>query len=263
MSGPGDTDARTALARWLRRLMLRSELSERDAELVLSLPGTFRSTAAGRDFVRLGERVAASCIISRGLAARFGQNRDGLRQLTAVHLPGDAADLHSAVLPESESALTALSDVTIYQVPHEAVHQAAQASPALARAFWRDCTVDASIAGEWLLSLGRRDASSRLAHLFCEMALRSGVAGAGQDRFELPMTQEQLGDALGLTAVHVNRMLRLLREAGIAAKVGTTVEILDWARLAEVGDFDDAYLHLRRERPATGGSAPPTPGAGG
>lgn len=246
------SETRDGLDLWFRRLTRRTELDAADRQRVLELPGRTDRVRANRDFVRLGERVDAACLIVEGIAARFGQTSDGRRQLTALHIAGDAADLHSAVLPNSGSALAALSDVTLYRIPHAAIHEAVRASPALARAMWRDCTVDAAIAAEWLLNNGQRDARTRLAHLLCELALRFEAVGGARDHFTLDMSQMHLGDALGLTSVHVNRMLRELREAGLLAISGRQIDILDWGGLAKVADFDAHYLHLSREHPDIG-----------
>lgn len=237
---------------WLQRLFRRTDLSSGDMATIRELPGRIDHIEANRDFVKLGERVTAACLVVDGLAARFGQTVEGERQLTALHIPGDCADLHSAVLPNPECALSAVTDSTIYRIPHEYLHRAAQSSPAIARAFWRDCTVDASIAGEWMLNNGRRDARARLAHLICELAVRYANCGADRDRFALPMTQIHMGDALSLTPVHVNRMLRRLREDGLVTIRAGVVEIADWNGLARAGEFSDRYLHLTRENPDTG-----------
>ncbi|MBU3077669.1 Crp/Fnr family transcriptional regulator [Sphingomonas quercus] len=117
--------------------------------------------------------------------------------------------------------------------------------PGIAEAFWRDCVVDGSMFSEWVVNVGRRDALSRLAHLFCEMAIRNERAGKGNRRaFPLAITQIDLGDATGLTSVHVNRTLRELRIQGIAAISAGTVRIDNWDRLMAVEDFDEAYMLL-------------------
>lgn len=243
-------DPQTGLTLWLRRLMRRTELDADEQRRILALPGHVERVRTNHDFVRLGQRVEASCLVISGIAARFGQTREGLRQLSAVHIAGDCADLHSAVLPNSESALSAISDVVIYRIPHPAVHDLVRASPALGRALWRDCTVDAAIAAEWLLNNGRRDARTRLAHLICELAVRIEAVGGSRHSFTLEMSQMHFGDALGLTSVHVNRMMRELREMKLLTVTGRDFEILDWARLADTGDFNPQYLHLAQEHPA-------------
>ena len=112
---------------------------------------------------------------------------------------------------------------------------------------WLDTLVDGSIFREWIANVGRRDARSRLAHLLCEFSLRLKLAGLGeQTNYQLPMTQEQLADATGLTPVHVNRTIRSLEADGlIERRSARSISIGDWRRLAEVGDFQSTYLHLR------------------
>jgi CRP-like cAMP-binding protein len=124
--------------------------------------------------------------------------------------------------------------------------------PAVAHAMWIDTLVDASIFREWIANIGRRDARTRVAHLLCEFAVRLRVAGLGGDAYyELPMTQEQLADATGLTSVHVNRTLKGLEREGLIERANPrAIWIGDWRRLAEAGDFDTNYLHLRQNERA-------------
>ena len=240
-------DAIGALRLWLRRLKLRSRLTAADQAAVLALPGKMARLRANADFVHLKQQLHAACLVVDGMAARFGQTRDGARQLTAIHLPGDMADLHSAMLPHSASAWSALSDVVIYRVPHPAIHAAARASHSLKDALWRDCVADAAMACEWLVNTGRRDALARVAHLLCELSVRNADIGEAPERFALRMTQAQLADATGLTPVHVNRMLKQLREMGIAAIDQRIVHIYRPVQLRHLADFDEAYLHRQPE----------------
>jgi CRP-like cAMP-binding protein len=104
--------------------------------------------------------------------------------------------------------------------------------------------IDASIFREWVVNVGRRDSRARVAHLLCEFSLRLEAAGLARNhRYELPMTQEQLADAVGLTAVHVNRVLKQLGEDGLITRDRRTITIEDWQRLRDVGDFNERYLH--------------------
>lgn len=237
-----------ALQLWLDRLTKRSRLSAADERTVMDLPAVLQRVPANRDIVRLGENVTHACLIARGTAARFGQTREGQRQLSAIHIPGDMADLHSVVLPHATSALQALSPVEAMRIPHEALKQAADGSPSLGRAFWRDCVADAQIAAEWLVTNCRRDARARIAHLLCELAVRFAAFGHQRDSFPFGMTQVHLADATGLTPVHVNRTLRDLRESGLVEVPAREVRILDWDALATVAEFDPAYLHFDCER---------------
>lgn len=236
--------SRPDLQRFLERLTSRSILSAEEQEAILSLPGHTTQVEANRDFVRLGETVDHATLIVAGVVGRFGQNAEGGRQITALHIPGDMADLHSVVQPEGTSALQALSVATIMRIPHAPIRAATARYPALAEALWRDCMVDAAILSQWVINLGRRDAKSRIAHLLCETAWRFGVAptATGDRLFSFPLTQTQLGDATGLTPVHVNRVLRALRKQGLVDVGQRMVRIRDWEGLVKVGDFDPTHL---------------------
>lgn len=238
---------KTGLSLWLDRLSLRSPLAEAERAAVLSLPGATESVRGNREFVRLGEKVDHSCLILSGMAGRFGQARSGERLTTAIHIPGDMADLHSAVLPTAASALQSIGETVIYRVPHRAIMDVAECFPALAQAFWRDCTVDAAVLSQWSLTNARQPAIGRIGHLIAELGVRFGIGDArdGTD-FEFPLSQMQLGDATNLTSIHVNRMLRQLREANVAVIKDKRVHILDWKQLCTIGEFDPTYLHLHR-----------------
>jgi CRP-like cAMP-binding protein len=231
------------LGPFVARLLARSNLTDIEQHAILDLPSEAFHVPARHDFVRLDQETDHCCFIVSGLVARVGQLRNGLRQITALHIPGDMADLHSAVRPIGLGGLTALSDTVIARIPHDAVRTLAQQYPAVAEAFWRDCMLDAAILMQWVVNIGRKVAAGRLAHILCEMAIR--YAGAGRDpllEFSLPTTQEQLGDATAMTAVHVNRSLRVLRQKGTATFRSGVVQIHDWKELALAGEFDPAYL---------------------
>ena len=244
-----DDDLARALALWLDRLTLRSILTPEERAALMALPGELQTIDAHRDFVRLGERVDRSCLIVSGLAGRFGQTRNGERLITALHIPGDMADLHSLPLPGSSAALHALTDTVIYRIPHEALHAVCRRFPMVTEAFWRDCMVDAAILSEWALRNGRLPAGPRIAHVICELSLRS-AGGHSRDSttFDWPLSQIQLADVAGLTSVHANRMLRELREQGAVVIRNRRAEILDWRLLRAIGEFDDQYLHLHEPK---------------
>lgn len=238
------------LQRFLHRLTIRSVLSEQEKQVILDLPGKSQHVQANRDFVCLGQRTEYACLIVAGLVGRFGQNSDGKRQITAIHIPGDMPDLHSVVLPNATSAFQALSVATIIQVPHSALRSATNAHPALAEAFWRHCMVDAAILAQWVVNVGRRNAKTRLSHLLCEMGTRLNAdCATGESFFSFAVTQDQLADATGLTAVHVNRTLQTLRRERLADVSGRTVRVPNWAALAAAGEFEPGYLqeNLRPE----------------
>jgi CRP-like cAMP-binding protein len=229
---------------FLDRLNSRSVLSEREQQAILGLPTHTIQVQPNQDFVRLDQRVGDACFIVAGLVGRFDQNAQGARQITALYIPGDMPDLLSVVQPTATSALQALSTTTILKVPHVALRAIGHEFPAIAEAFWRDCMVDSMILAQWVVNVGRRNAKTRIAHLFCEMACRSApLAGPHGVQFRLPMTQSHLADAAGLTPVHVNRSLKALAADGVSFRSGN-VSIDDWGTLVEVGDFDAGYLQM-------------------
>lgn len=233
---------RPDLQRFLDRLTSRSILTRDEQDAILGLNCHAAHVRANHDFVGLGETVDHASVIVAGLVGRFDQNADGGRQITAIHVPGDMANLHSVVQPQATSALQALSAGTILRVPHSAIRRAAGRHPALAEALWRDCMVDGAILSQWVVNVGRRDARSRIAHLLCEIATRLFAVVATRFAFPFEVTQSNLANATGLTVVHVNRVLRALRQSGLADVRRHEVEVLDWPALAAAGDFTVDYL---------------------
>jgi CRP-like cAMP-binding protein len=226
----------------LDKLKSHSKLAETESQVILNLPVRVLEVQAHRDFVRLGETVDHACFVASGLVGRFGQNAEGVRQITAFHVPGDTPDLHSLMLPDATSGLQALTTTTILKIPHEALRSAIGRFPAVAEALWRECVMDAAILAQWALNVGRRDSKTRVAHLLCEMAVRYGADVEPSGTFAFPVTQSHLADATAMTPVHVNRTLMGLRHNELARVSFGKVEILDWNRLQEAGEFDRAYL---------------------
>ena len=237
--------SKSAIQLFAERLRARSRLNDAETDAVMALKGHVAVAHANVDIVSPGELVDHACLIVDGLAARFGQALDGRRQITAFHIAGDMCDLHSVVLPRVSWALQALSTTAVLKIAHRDLRAVAQAFPNVAEAFWRECSVDASVLSQWVVNVGQREAVPRLAHLLCEMAVRMETNGLGKrTAFRLEASQAQLGDALGLTSVHVNRTLRVLRESGAMSLVSREVRIDDWPRLVAIGDFDEAYLQI-------------------
>ncbi len=246
---PGDVaQGHPALRLFLRRLLLRSQLGEAEQAAVLALPAREVEVEPHRDIVRPGERTTYSCLVASGMAARFNQLRDGHRQITALHIPGDMCDLFSLMLPKVEWALQALSaPLTVLMVQHEDLAMLARDYPALGEAFWRDCVADGTILSQWIVNLGRRDARMRTAHLFCELGLRIEQAGLGmRTAYQMAAIQAQLADALGMTPVHMNRTMRSLARDNLLVVRGRTVVVPDWDALTAVAGFDPGYLEMQK-----------------
>lgn len=218
---------------------------------VLELPHQIRTMRAHQYIVREQERPRECCVLLEGYAIRHKTTGNGDRQIFSIHLPGDFVDLHNSLLRLADHSIEALTAATGAFIPIEAIKEIAFSRPHVGLAMWYETLVDASIFREWTLNVGRRDALTRTAHMMCEFAVRMEAAGMGdRDAFELPMTQADLADALGLTAIHLNRRLKVLREEGLIAYTKRAVKILDFPRLAQMGDFDPRYLHLSGDRPA-------------
>lgn len=250
-----------ALSRFLDRLLRHSTLSRDEQEAILDLPSHASQVQARYDIVSPGELVDQACLIVKGLVGRFDQMTDGRRQTTALHIPGDMCDLHSVVQPRPSWSITALTTTTVLHVPHRNLRDLVHAHPGIGLAFWRDTAADAAILSKWLGNFGRKDAQSRVAHLFCEMAVRMEAANLGtRTSYQLPMTQEQLSDATGMTAVHVNRTLQMLRATGTLSFAHGLVEVFDWDGLKRLADFTEDYLlmspdALPRHQPSNGHSS--------
>ena len=187
-----------------------------------------------------------------GFAIRHKIVAGGARQIVAIHMKGDVVDLQNSFLGVADHSVQVLTESEVAFIPREAIKKVAFERPNVGMAMWFDTLVDGSIFREWIANVGRRDAQSRLAHLLCEFSLRLKLAGLGEEtQYELPMTQEQIADCTGLTPVHVNRTLKALENQGlIERRSSRTVTIGDWKKLAEVGDFDSNYLHLRENEAA-------------
>jgi CRP-like cAMP-binding protein len=226
-------------------------LDDEDRAAILALPYRPATFRAQEYLVREREAPRYTCVILSGFAFRHKIAGNGGRQIFSIHMRGDLADLQNSLLRTADHNLQALTQVEAALVPVEAIQEIAFDRPMIGRTLWYETLVDASIFREWTLNVGRRDGHTRTAHLLCEFSYRLQAAGLGErHEYELPMTQEQLADALGLTSVHVNRMLQRLEREGLIERSLRSVKIVDWGNLAEVGDFDGTYLHLAESTPA-------------
>lgn len=213
-----------------------------------SLEGAVSRTAEfapRRIIVRPNEPLSQCTLLLEGFIERFKDTPDGRRQILALHVPGDFVDLHSYPLKHLEHSVAALTSVRVALFPHAEVRAITERSATLTELLWRSTLIDAAINREWIVSVGARAAAVRIAHLFCEMYLRLQRVGLADSlRFPLPLTQIDLADATGLTAVHANRMVRQLRERRLVEFRQGIVDILDWPALKRFAEFDPSYLYL-------------------
>ncbi|ANI80293.1 Crp/Fnr family transcriptional regulator [Sphingobium sp. EP60837] len=238
-------DEKQPLRKIAAKLSERAELSDADRQAIGALPYTTRTMTAGQHIIRAGQSPTSCAILLNGFAQRYRLVNDGGRQIVGFHMEGDFIDLHFSMLHGAPQSIQLVTPAKLADIPMEAVLQLTRSRPAVAEAIWMGSIADASVFQEWVVRIGRRDARARLAHLLCELAMKQEHAGIGsRSKVHLPLTQEQLGDALGLTPVHVNRMFKALDVDGIIQRGRRSVMIPDWSRLAEAGGFTPAYLHL-------------------
>jgi len=239
---------RSLLQPMLDRLAQRNLLSDSDSDALLSLPHRHARFDAGAYIVRDGDRADSCGVLVGGFVYRHKVTGDGARQILSIHMRGDIVDVQNSLLGYADHSVQALTHAELAVIPQSALLELCAERPAIAQALWRDTLVDASIFREWIVNVGRRDARQRIAHLFCELALRQEAAGLCHGpNYEWPMTQEQVGDATGLTSVHVNRTLQSMRSEGLVTTSKQRVTIADWAGLQTAGDFSRAYLHQSRQ----------------
>jgi len=226
-------------------------LTDDERSVLINLPMQVQTITADQDIVREGDRPARSCVILDGYAVTYKTTGDGKRQIHAFHIRGDVPDLQSLHLTVLDNSLSTITTCIVGFIQHEVVRDLCRRYPRIGEALWRETLIDASIFREWMTNVGRREAYDRMSHLLCEWMTRLRTAGLVQDHTcDMPMTQQELADAMGVTPVHVNRVLQELRGDGLIELKGNKLTILDWEQLKAVGDFDPTYLHLVREQAA-------------
>ena len=228
------------------------KLDAADKVALMALPHSVKSFEPHQYIVRERDQATHSCVMLSGFSVRHKIVAGGFRQIVAIHMKGDLVDLQNSLLGTADHSVQMLTAGNVALIPRDEVIRIAFERPAIGKAMWLDTLVDASISREWIANVGRRNARTRIAHVLCEFALRMKLAGLGDHtNYQLPMTQDQLGDATGLTSVHVNRTLKALEADGLIQRLSPrSITVGDWKKLAETGDFDSNYLHLREGEPA-------------
>ena len=230
----------------VRNLELRTPLSKAAREAILALPHTLRTIEPSTYIVREGEPPTKCGVLVSGFAYRQKITGDGARQIMAIHLPGDAVDFQNLFLDVSDHNVQMLTRGEVAFVPREALKALARSHHEIGNAMFVTTLIDASIFREWVVNVGRRQARQRIAHLLCELGSRLDALGLTEEYgYELPMTQEELGDAVGLTPVHVNRTLKALAADGLIVRSSKrSISFPSWQAMREAGDFNERYLHM-------------------
>ncbi|MET4799608.1 Crp/Fnr family transcriptional regulator [Bradyrhizobium sp. LB11.1] len=228
----------------LRRLRVSAGISEDDAREIEALPIVVRQFPAETAVVRDGERATNSCLIVDGFCARSKTIASGKRQILSLHIPGEIPDLMSLFLHVMDHDLSTLTPATLGFISHDNLQKLHRRSPGVAEIFWRDTLIDAAMFREWIVNVGQRPTPARLAHVMIELRERLKLIGAVDgNSFEMPLTQEQIGEALGITSVHANRVIKQVRQEGIVEFNRGRVTVLDERKFQELADFDGRYLH--------------------
>ena len=233
----------------LRKLRARDDISPEEEAAIRAGVREIINVPADRVVVREQQPLDVCMILLSGFAGRRKDLADGHRQYIELHVAGDFTDLHSFTLKYLDHDVVALSDCRFAVIPHSHLREITERLPHLTRVYWFGTNLDASIHREWEVSLGSRSAIAAMAHLFCELFIRLDIVGLTRGgAYDLPVSQQELAEMLGITPVHANRTLQQLRKTGAVEFAGGVVSIHDFDALSRVAEFDPSYLYLDRHR---------------
>ena len=231
----------------IRKLELHSSLSPAERAAILSLPVQRRAVAAHAQLFQSGDPARHCCVLIDGYAIRYKLMVDGGRQIVNILMRGDLVGIQRALFGHADHGVEMLTPGAVAVIPADALDALLSDHPGLTRALWSETLSGGAIEREWICNVGRRDARGRIAHLFCELAVRHELLDLGQrTEFKLALTQNHIADCAGLTAIHVNRVLQSLRADDLIKTEQRRLTIKDWNGLTRVGDFDDRYLHAEQ-----------------
>jgi CRP-like cAMP-binding protein len=235
----------------IRKIESIFTLTDDERQALDNLPMQVVSIKADQDIVREGDHPTRSCLILSGFACTYKVTAEGKRQIVSFNLPGDIPDLQSLHLKVLDNSIGTISPCSVGFITHEALRDVCDHYPRITAALWRETLIDAAIFREWVMNVGRREAYTRMAHVLCELLVRLRAVGLTNDySCDLPITQGEFADALGVTNVHVNRVLQQMRADGLIELNGDRLFVPDWDRLKEAGEFDPTYLHLESDQAA-------------
>ena len=235
----------------IRKMESVFAVTDDERQALETLPMQLAVIKADQDIVRIGDRPSRCCLILSGFACTYKVTAEGKRQIVSFNLPGDIPDLQSLHLKVLDTSIATISTCRVGFITHEALRDICDRYPRITAAFWREALIDAAIFREWVLNVGRREAYTRMAHVLCELLVRLRAVGLAEDHVcDLPITQGEFADALGVSNVHVNRVLQQMRADGLIETKGTQLRVPDWDRLKQVGEFDPTYLHLESDQAA-------------
>ena len=232
---------------FLAKLEYGADLTAEDRTRLEAVVRYHHKVGPREDLIQEGEAPSNVHLVLDGFACRYKLLPNGRRQIMAFLIPGDFCDFHVAILGTMDHGIATLTPCTMVNIPVETIENLSTHHPRISRAFWWCTLVDEAILREWLVNMGQRPANQQIAHVFCELLVRlQAVNRATDNAYEFPLTQEEFSDALGLSAVHINRNLQELRRMGLVILNGGKLTIPDVGRLKEFAGFNPNYLHLTR-----------------
>ncbi|MFC5390420.1 Crp/Fnr family transcriptional regulator [Brevundimonas bullata] len=232
----------------IEKLTRRDIVSASELTALAEVLDAPRKVDAHVDIVLEHAYTEHSILLLEGFTARYSTLADGRRQITEINVAGDFVDLHSLLMKQMDHGVVTLCPCVIAHAPHSRLRRLTEEHAHLTRLLWLDTIVDAAIHRQWLVAMGRRSGLGHLAHLVCELFTRLSAVGLTEGQtFNLPLTQTVLSDALGLSTVHVNRLIAELRREGLVRWSNPQVEILDWPRLSQIAEFGPTYLRLHSQ----------------
>jgi CRP-like cAMP-binding protein len=230
------------MAALIRKLQNFVTLNQEEQKALQKTISVRKTVKRGEDIIVAGSSPKYSTVLLEGLACRYKIIENGRRQILSFRYPGDFCDSHSYILAELDYTVGALSQCTVGLISHKDITCITKQFPNIALALWRDSIAEASVFCEWLVNVGQRPALDRIAHLLCEQMARLEAIDIHSD--VLPMTQVDLADATGLSAVHMNRSFRELKKLGAVSSQSRPIVVSQRKRLMDIAKFDGRYLHM-------------------
>lgn len=227
----------------IRRLEQLVPLTEVDTAVLCQISAVTRQVAPHTDLVLEGDPLTEAVLVLQGFAVRYKLRDTGARQILAYLVPGDLCDPDAALLGEMDHTISTLSACFVARIPRDLLSDILEEHPNVARALRLSKLIEEATTRCWLMNVGSRSALERMAHLLCELQVRLQAVGfATEEGYEMPITQQDLGDTLGLSNVHVNRTMRVMREQSLIGWHSKQLTILDLPRLQEIAEFEPKYL---------------------
>jgi CRP-like cAMP-binding protein len=224
-------------------LLLGLGLEPEDAAAVCRTASPAHHISPGEQLLGEGEPSSGVSLVLSGILRAYRTLADGALQTVALYGEGDVPDCTGYVLGASSSTIEALTACRVVQIPRGRLEALMIERPRIARMLWALAGRETAILQEWMIGMGRRTAYSQIAHLICEIATRMRLTPDPNDgRIRFPLTQIEISNMVGLSAVHVNRVVQALRADGLIEFGRGWLRIGDWSRLVRAGDFNPAYL---------------------